>query len=207
LADSRFRALKGTVYEGGVRVPGVIEWPARIASPRSTKVNAVTSDMLPTLCALTGTTPPDRPLDGINLMPLLNGNMTSRPSPICFWSFNGARRKGQAPEPYIDPELQKGTTPLAKLMHGIATRNFVNNRYNEIRQEDFAGPRVILDDRHKLVVDGQKGSDMELFDLWTDPGETKNLLESEPGVARKLQARLREWQQSVLHSLRGDDYR
>ena len=207
LAASRFRALKGKVYEGGIRVPGLIEWPAGIPKPRITEVNAVTSDMLPTLCALAGTTPPDRPLDGINLVPLLEGRMTSRPKPICFWSFKGARRKGQAREPYIVPELQKGTTPLVKLLGGIPTRNFVNYRYKEVREEDFGGPRVILDNRHKLVVGGENGSSLELFDLRSDPGETKNLLESRPDVARALQARLRKWQKSVLSSLRGEDYR
>jgi arylsulfatase A-like enzyme len=45
-----FRGMKGTIYEGGVRVPGIIEWPARISKPRTTDVNTVTSDMLPTLC-------------------------------------------------------------------------------------------------------------------------------------------------------------
>jgi len=207
LAESRFRARKGSVYEGGTRVPGIIEWPARITKPRSTKVNAVTSDMLPTLCALAGATPPDRPLDGIDLVPLLDGTMTTRPKPICFWSFGGARRKGQSPQPWIDPELQKGTTPLVKLMGGIPTRNFVNNRYTEIREEDFGGPRVILDNRHKLVIDGEKNSGVELFDLHDDPGETKNLAKSKPELAKDLQSRLRKWQESTLNSLLGKDYR
>ncbi|MBM3880077.1 MAG: N-acetylgalactosamine-6-sulfatase [Verrucomicrobia bacterium] len=207
LATSRFRAMKGSVYEGGIRVPGLIEWPARIPEPRATTVSTVTSDMLPTLCALTGTAPPDRPLDGISLVPLLDGNMTARPSPICFWSFAGAARSGQRREPYIDPELQKGTTPLVKLMGGIPTRNFVNYRYHEILEGDFGGPRVILDRQHKLVIDGERASGIELFDLSYDPGETRNLLASRPEVAQQLQARLRAWQASVLHSLRGEDYR
>jgi arylsulfatase A-like enzyme len=206
LATSRFRALKGRVYEGGIRVPGIIEWPARVSQPRVTAVNAVTSDMLPTLCALAGASLPERPLDGINLVPLLEGTMTTRPSAICFWSFQGAPRRGQAREPYIDPELQKGTTPLVKLMGGIPTRNFVNQRYEEIREGDFGGPRVLLDNEYKLVIDGGRGSGVELFDLRKDPGETTNLVQSKPAVARRLEAELRKWQESVLHSLRGEDY-
>ena len=207
LAESRFRALKGKVYEGGTRVPGVIEWPVRILKPRTTTVNAVTSDMLPTLCGLAGVTPPDRALDGIDLGPVFDGTMTSRPKPICFWDFRGARRPGGKPQPYIDPELQKGTTPLVKLMGGIPTRNFVNTRYTEIRDEDFGGPRVILDNRFKLVVDGEKGSGTELFDLKTDPGETNNIMDANPDRAKELETRLRRWQESVLRSLLGKDYR
>lgn len=206
LADSRFRGLKGKIYEGGTRVPSVIEWPARIPKLQVTQVNSVTSDMLPTLCALAGATPPDRPLDGINLMPILDGGMSSRPSPICFWQFGGAQRNGKKSQPYIDRERQKGTTPLVKLLSGIPTRNFVNDRYTEIREEDFGGSRAILGKQHKLVVDGEKGSGIELYDLRNDPGETKNLLESKPEVARKLQAQLRAWQESTLNSLLGKDY-
>ena len=42
---------------------------------------------------------------------LLNGRMTARPSPICFWNARALR--DPKAQPYIDPELQKGTTPLA----------------------------------------------------------------------------------------------
>lgn len=206
LAESRFRALKGSIYEGGTRVPGVIEWPAGIPKPRNSAVPAVTSDMLPTLCALAGAPLPDRPLDGIDLKPLLGGTMTERSAPIHFWSRRGMGGKGETPEPWIEPELQKGTTPLVKLMGGIPTRNFVNHRYPEIRPEDFGGPRVILDGHHKLVVGGGKGETVELFDLAEDPGETKNLAESKPEVAEDLQGELREWQESVLNSLLGKDY-
>ena len=89
LADSPLRGQKGQMYEGGIRVPGIIEWPARITMPRTSDVNAVTSDMLPTLCALAGVQPPSRPIDGISLESLIDGNMTARPSPICFWAYAG----------------------------------------------------------------------------------------------------------------------
>jgi arylsulfatase A-like enzyme len=162
--------------------------------------------MLPTICTLAGVTPPNRPLDGISLAGLFDGRMKSRSSPICFWSFM-AWREGLLREPYIAPELQKGTTPLVKSLGGRLTRNFVNFKYKEVSEEDFGGPRAILDNRYKLVVDGEKGSGIELFDLQNDPGESKNLVKSKPDVARKLKSRLREWQESVLRSLKGEDYR
>jgi len=110
--DSRFRGQKGKLYENGIRVPGLIEWPAGIPAPRSSTVNAVTSDILPTLCALAGADTPDVPLDGIDLVPLLNGTMNKRGEPIEFWYFRSDREAEKTAKPYIDPELQKGTTPL-----------------------------------------------------------------------------------------------
>ena len=202
---SPLRADKGRVYEGGVRVPAVIEWPERITGSRRSTVNAVTSDILPTLCDITGQAVPGRPIDGISLRPLIDGEMQERPEPICFWSF-GSNREGEG-EPYIDPDLQEGTTPLVKMMDGRLTRNFRNYRYPAIGDKDYGGPRAILDSRYKLVVDGRGGaSSTELFDMREDPAESENLAASRPAEAERLAARLRDWQQSVLKSLTGADY-
>ena len=203
-----FRGQKGTMYEGGVRVPGIIEWPARIQKPRVSKVNSVTSDMLPTLCELAGQPLPNRPLDGISLTPLIDGEMRERPSPIFFWSFTTGRAFTSDSKPYIDLELQEGTTPLVKMMDGKYTRSFRNFHYPEISQRDFGGARTVLDNRYKLVVDAQSGkrSTIELFDLMNDPAEKHNLIESHKEIAKKMERQLRDWQQSVLESLTGADY-
>ena len=207
-ATMPLRGQKAQLYEGGVRVPCVIEWPERIRQPRTSDVNAVTSDILPTLCELVGQSLPDRPLDGLSLAPLFDGRMSARPQPICFWNFHAARARQDGQQAYIDPELQEGTTPLAKQMGGLWTRNFTNFHYREIREQDFAGPRAILDNRYKLVIDGRPKSeqDRELFDLRSDPHEEHNLIETKPEIARQLERQLYDWQQAVLESLTGADY-
>jgi len=202
-----FRGQKGDVYDGGIRVPGVIEWPHGIPEPRATDVNTVTSDTLPTLCELVGVRLPDRPLDGISLKPLIDGEMTERPSPICFWNYAVNREHERNLEPYIDSKLQEGTTPLVKLMDGIATRRFTNVHHTSIAEDDFSGSRAILDNRYKLVIDGEpRETTTELFDQRRDRAEETNLIETEPEITRQLSGELREWQQSVLESLTGADY-
>ena len=210
VATVPFRAQKGSIYEGGIRVPGLIEWPAKIPRPRASDANAVTTDMLPTLCALTGAPLPRRPLDGLSLVPLLEGRMAARPEPICFWETPVARAPGA--QPYLDPELQKGTSHHAKLgPDGTPTRNFQNFRHPAVREEDFAGSRAIVDNRFKLVLDAgsRRGGEpsRELFDLRADPAEKNNIIAAHPAEAERLAARLRTWQQSVLESLTGVDYR
>ena len=210
VATVPFRAWKGSVYEGGIRVPGVIEWPARLRAPRVSAVNAVTSDILPTLCELAGRPLPARPLDGLSLVPLLDGRMTERPAPICFW--DGRTREGER-TPYIDPELQKGTTPLAKVGPDGATRNFLNYRQEGVLPGDFAGARAIADNRFKLVINGESrrggsGAEVrELFDLRADPAEKKDVAADHPEEVARLSRQLRAWQESVLASLTGADYR
>jgi arylsulfatase A-like enzyme len=208
-ATTPFRGQKGQVYEGGIRVPGIIEWPERIPQPRASVVNAVTSDVLPTLCDLVGEPLPDRPLDGVSLKPLIDGEMTERPSPICFWNYDAGREAKSGLEPSIDAKLQQGTTPLVKRMDGRLTRNFRNFRHPRITEQDFGGPRAILDNRYKLVVHGKPGSESssELFDLREDPAERNNLIGAKPEIAKSLERQLRNWQRSVLDSLTGADYR
>lgn len=202
------RGVKGQIYEGGTLVPGLIEWPARIPQPRSTSFRASTSDLLPTVAAITGQTLPSRPLDGLDLTPVIEGNVTSRPGTMPFWMFNVARFGEAKPEPYIEPALQEGTTPLVKKMGGKATRDFTNYHHPEITEADYLGDRSIIEGDHKLIIQEKKNGRavIELFDLKADPAETTDLSPQEPARVQELQGKLRTWQESVLKSLRGADY-
>ena len=77
---------KGSLWEGGIRVPGLIEWPARIRQPLRTTVPAGTVDILPTVCDILGIPPPtaNGPLDGTSLLPVIERRATARPSPLGF---------------------------------------------------------------------------------------------------------------------------
>ncbi len=85
-----FRGRKRDLLEGGVRVPGLLEWPAKIKAPRTTAVPACTSDYFPTVLEILGFSlkGQPQPLDGISLLPLMEGTMTERPHPIAFESGN-----------------------------------------------------------------------------------------------------------------------
>lgn len=202
------RAQKGSLYEGGVRVPGVLEWPAVIQQPASTSVVSVTSDFLPTLAELTGQPLPERPLDGISLVPFFSDPAKQRTQPLYFWQFEPGKVFGENPEPYIDPELQEGTTPLAKIMAGKFTRNFQNYKYNQVSENDYSGERSMMKDQFKLVVEGKTPNEIgvELYDIENDPGEKQNLADEYPEIVEEMLAEMRKWQESVLNSLTGADY-
>lgn len=81
------RGRKGTLYEGGIRVPGIIRWPAVIEENTLTSYPVSTNDFLPTIMDVTGTRLPDsRQLDGASILPLLLGRQTTRSSTI-HWAF------------------------------------------------------------------------------------------------------------------------
>ena len=81
------RGRKRSLFEGGVRVPGLLEWPDKVPPGSVTEVPASTSDYLPTVLEVLGLEmPDDRPLDGVSLLPLIEGKMAERPRPIAFES-------------------------------------------------------------------------------------------------------------------------
>jgi arylsulfatase A-like enzyme len=83
-----FRGRKRSLFEGGVRVPGLLEWPAKIKTARTTDIPAVTSDYFPTTLEALGFKIKGKPepSDGTSLLPLIEGKMTERPVPIAFES-------------------------------------------------------------------------------------------------------------------------
>ena len=102
-------------------------------------------------------------------------------------------------------ELQEGTIPLVKKLRGKYTRTFVNWRYPKVSKNDVGGSRTMIGNRYKLVMDQE--TEVELFDLLEDRAESNNLINSKPDIAEKMQKQLYDWQQSVLQSLSGADYK
>jgi arylsulfatase A-like enzyme len=201
-----FRGKKGAVYEGGLRVPAIIEWPAVIKTPGQSSLPCVTSDILPTVLDLLGLEHPDpiRALDGISLRSLIvDGMMTRRPAPIGFWKYpSGPETKN---ERYVSEELSRGTTPTTK-NPAIDFRNF---KHPVAKTENFGGEAAWTDNRFKLVTGKpRRGPERtELYDRLADPNETTNLADQRPDIVRRMTDELQQWQRSVERSLSGADYR
>ncbi len=72
-SPGKLRGRKGQTYEGGVRVPFLARWPGRIPAGRVVDAIGSTMDLMPTLARLSGATLPTKPLDGVDIWPLLSG--------------------------------------------------------------------------------------------------------------------------------------
>ncbi|MCD6303588.1 MAG: sulfatase-like hydrolase/transferase, partial [Planctomycetes bacterium] len=85
------RGRKRSLFEGGIRVPGLLEWPAKVRKHRVIDMPCGTEDYFPTVLAALGIEDKAtvRPIDGVNLMPLIEGRMTQRPRPL------GRQSRGQ----------------------------------------------------------------------------------------------------------------
>jgi arylsulfatase A-like enzyme len=97
--NSGFRGLKGTVYEGGIRVPFFIRWPGQIEAGRSIDRIAAHIDLAPTLLAISRVpTPPNLRLDGRSLWPLIEGREVDWPERTLFlqWHRGDVPHAGRA---------------------------------------------------------------------------------------------------------------
>ena len=190
---------KGTLYEGGVRVPSIIEWPAKMPFAKVTTVRAVTTDIFPTICELLKIKlPKELPMDGISLVDLIDGKMKERPTPIAFWKYDSSKEKKG--ESWLPADLQKGTTPTTK-NPGI---EFLNYKHPVAKTENFGGEASLLNNEYKLIL--TKKGETELYDLRQDWSEGTNLAADKPELVESMTLQLREWQASVEQSLAGADY-
>ncbi len=120
----KLRGNKGTIFEGGLRVPGIIRWPAGIKQPRVTAFPASVLDMLPTILDLTGLShpDPDRPLDGISLRPLFERELDHRDKPIPF-RYRGRIAWIDNDMKLLSNDLNKGSFELYDLANDLDESN------------------------------------------------------------------------------------
>jgi arylsulfatase A len=84
------RGMKLHMYEGGIRVPGIIRWPGMTTAGSVCGEPVNGTDILPTLCAMAGVRiPTDRPIDGASILPIFEGEKIKRKVPL-YWRYDRA---------------------------------------------------------------------------------------------------------------------
>ncbi len=204
------RGRKAQIYEGGLRVPCLIEWPARIRSPRASNVVAGTVDIYPTVLELAGAKPEHQPpLDGQSLVALFDDKMTARQRPLGFWEAGIAgfgvpsdrllayvAQQQKTGEPIPDDHAARGLPPAPLAWSEPAGR--------------YPGHSAWLDNGwklHRIEAKGGGRARFELYNLNEDDKETADLSRQETERTAQMTRELEGWLQSVTASLRGEDYR
>jgi len=87
---------KDTLWEGGIRVPAIFKWPARIPAGKTSAQTGITMDLTASILAATSTTvPPEARLDGVNLLPILEGRAAVMDRTL-FWRIDVPIRQQRA---------------------------------------------------------------------------------------------------------------
>lgn len=156
----RLREGKGTMWEGGARVPCIMRWPGRIPAGTSTNEFAATIDILPTLAAIVGAkTQASHIIDGKDIRGLLFGDANTKSPHEAYYYYWG-------------DDLQAIRSGRWKLHFPHEYRSLDGSQPGSDGQP---GPYVT------------KKIGMALFDLESDDGETTDVAESHPDVVTRLQ--------------------
>lgn len=94
-STNQLRGCKASMWEGGIRVPGLMHYPGIIKGNFNISMPAVSSDFMPTIMSILGVQSdnPTWAMDGTNLLPLVDavqqtGALVARPNPIGFWTMD-----------------------------------------------------------------------------------------------------------------------
>ena len=151
------RGAKGTCWDGGVRVPCVMQWPAKLKAGSVVKTPLMTIDLLPTITKLIGAKLPERKIDGKDAWKVIAGKQSDPVQEAYFFWYKKndleamrmGRWKLQFPHKYRDASLAPGKDGLPG-KHGS----------------------------------GKTG--LKLYDLEADPGESRDLAAEHPEIVAKM---------------------
>jgi arylsulfatase A-like enzyme len=157
-SNTPHRGQKGDVWDGGVHVPFFVQWKSRLPAGKVYEQPVISLDILPTAVAAAGGTPgTDWKLDGVNLLPHIEGKNTAAPHDHLCWRFG--------------PQwaIRQGNWKLAA-------------GYDEANNTS-PPPQAHL---YKVTAP-------QLFDLASDPSETKDLAAAQPAKVAALKGLYDKW--------------
>lgn len=168
------REGKGTAFEGGPRVPAIMRWPGHISPGSIFPGMASTLDVLPTVAAVAGADLPVRTIDGVSLLPVLEGDETTSPRNHFLFYYGGELR---------------------------AVREGRWKRVFEHRTRSYVGVEPGMDGlpgRYAFPT-----FPAALYDLETDVEETTDVSGAHPEVVARLEALAEEARESLGDRLQG----
>ncbi len=167
-----WRSGKGSVYEGGIRVPAVVRWPAGLRGGRSVDAMMGYVDVYPTVKRIIGHRRPDpNPLDGKDMLDIIRGRV-------------------DAPKRDWFSYIAQGSPDKAAVCDGTWKLVVVGGNVLNLK----------LDEALDLQI-SEKSLTVELFRLDRDPGESRNLVAEHPDIAVSMLRRLQEFRSLKLEGI------
>ncbi len=176
------RGMKGSSWEGGIRVPGIFWWPGRIAAGQTIDVPCATIDVFPTICNLMDIDSAPYSLDGYDIWDVLNGEKGPERA---IYAWNGpnlmsaregrwklhrtaprARARGAKEDVWIDNRGPDGITIIAP--------------FEQSEPWEYPSPPD--------TPQTAPSKKMQLFDLQADPREQVDVTDRHPEVVARLHA-------------------
>jgi len=181
-----FRGQKQDVLEGGIRVPGIVRWPAGLPAGSECHEMIHFCDWLPTLAAAAGAAPTGQPLDGVDQLPGLR-NTPAPAQPPRFWQFNRyepvlhcnmAMRDG--PWKLYWPRIPEAMVKLQS--DNVWVRRLIDGPHFEMQVENPEVARTL-----------SPPGGPELYCIPDDPDESCDLAQAHPDVVARMRLAAEHW--------------
>jgi arylsulfatase A len=171
-STGNFRGKKSFLYEGGIRVPGIIKWPGKIDRGIETNTPASFVDLLPTIAEITGSEMPgDRVLDGTSILPVLLEEPFERARPL-YWFFY---------KRYPISALRKGDYMI---MGNPGERYILNSHpFDSIDQVYFKNAKL---------------EEFQVYNLRNDPEQKNNLYPTDSVMFRNLKKEIIKYHKEII---------
>jgi len=166
------RAKKSSLYEGGIRVPGIIRWPGHVRAGDESSVPVGAVDIFPTLAAINELSlPKNKTIDGTNLLPLFDGVKLSRSTPLLWFFYK--------------------SSPMCVLRDGdfVVAAN---------PSETYRSKSHPIDQTDYDYLKSAKMERFELYNLRNDIGQENDLASAMPEKLETLSDALRQTHHSVI---------
>ncbi len=191
--NCNFAGGKGNIYEGGIRVPMIVNWPeGGLTGGRTFDGFAHFTDWLPSLYSVTGNTPPaEIKLDGCNILPELQGE-SGHVNPRRFWQWNRYTPMLTSNAAMRDGDW-KLVRPLIKGSTWTSPDEVAMDRELEMNPETF------VDILRTPEPERELGEPLppELYNIAEDPSEEHNLADVHPERTRRMLQSLETWFEEV----------
>lgn len=183
-----FQRAKGTLYDPGIHVAGLVRWPGRVAPGSTTRTLTANVDVMPTLLEAAGAPIPEV-VQGRSQLNLICGNeRDAQPRDAIFAE--------KTYHEHYDP-IRCIRTDRYKYIRNFAQRPMLvlpSDIYNSPSRQSVTDDESLW--KHRPME--------ELYDLDRDPGETQNLIDDPElqGVVTTLRSQLEEWMEQTDDPLR-----
>ena len=190
--NCNFNGAKGLTYEGGIRVPLIVRWPAGLEGRRTVDEMAHFTDWFPTLLAAAGVpVPPELDLDGVDVWPVVTGD-GGDVATLRFWQWNR-----YTPEITSNAAVRDGDWKLVRprIDETMVVPDIDNLQVSMYNPEHFIEKGILTGPYPERNVPPPPPP--ELYNIANDPEERYNLAAEEPDRAKRLLATLETWFEEV----------
>ena len=190
--NCQFNGAKGSVYEGGIRVPVIVRWPAELDGGRTVREMVHFCDWFPTLLAGVGIEAPGHlRLDGVNVLPVLKGE-DGEVETRRFWQWNRYTPLATGNAAMRDGDWKLVRPAIREAMRVPDIKWLPVSMY---QPEHFITHGIIRDPDPPREVPPPPPP--ELYNIAVDPLEQENLASSYPARAHRMLVELETWFEEV----------